>query len=161
MWDEMRLTTKGRYAVRAVLDLVLNDGITKPIRLQEISDRQDISLHYLEQLFRRLRKGNVVRSVRGPGGGYTLARTPELITMKEVLINVGENIDPAKDLLGKEELKVSTPEFFIAKSYFLRLGTMMDEYLSSSSLADICRNVLKEREKEKVKPGDETPTLLS
>ena len=69
----MRLTSKGRYAVRAMLDLTANSK-GNPVRLQEISTRQNISLHYLEQLFRKLRKGQVVKSVRGPGGGYFLQR---------------------------------------------------------------------------------------
>src|SRR4051812_44810367 len=86
----MRLTSKGRYAVRAILDLSFNSN-GKPVRLQEISDRQSISLHYLEQLFRRLRKGSVVKSVRGPGGGYVLARSMDDIAVKEILTSVGEN----------------------------------------------------------------------
>ena len=65
----MRLTSKGRYAVRAMLDLTTHSN-GSPVRLQEISNRQNISLHYLEQLFRKLRNGQAVKSVRGPGGGY-------------------------------------------------------------------------------------------
>src|SRR6478735_10829771 len=95
----MRLTSKGRYAGRAILDLTFNSN-GRPVRLQEISERQNISLHYLEQLFRRLRKGLVVKSVRGPGGGYVLSRSMDEISVKDVLVSVGENINPARDLLG-------------------------------------------------------------
>src|SRR3979411_1996364 len=95
----MRLTSKGRYAVRAILDLTFNSN-GRPVRLQEISERQKISLHYLEQLFRRLRKGTVVKSVRGPGGGYVLSRSMDEISIKDVLTSVGENINPARDLVG-------------------------------------------------------------
>ena len=95
----MRLTSKGRYAVRAMLDLTFHSS-GNPVRLQEISTRQAISLHYLEQLFRKLRTGRVVKSVRGPGGGYVLARSMDEITIKDVLECVGENINPAKDILG-------------------------------------------------------------
>ena len=95
----MRLTSKGRYAVRAMLDLTFHSS-GNPVRLQEISTRQSISLHYLEQLFRKLRTGKVVKSVRGPGGGYVLARSMDEISMKDVLDCVGENINPARDIVA-------------------------------------------------------------
>ena len=91
----MRLTSKGRYAVRAMLDLTFNSN-GNPVRLQEISSRQSISLHYLEQLFRKLRTGKVVKSVRGPGGGYVLSRAMDEISVKDILECVGENINPLK-----------------------------------------------------------------
>ena len=97
----MRLTSKGRYAVRAMLDLTTHSN-GNPVRLQEISTRQNISLHYLEQLFRKLRNGQAVKSVRGPGGGYVLARNMDQITIKDVLDCVGENINPARDIVGSE-----------------------------------------------------------
>src|SRR5215207_9373182 len=99
MEDQMRLTSKGRYAVRAMLDLTLHSS-GNPVRLQEISKRQSISLHYLEQLFRKLRTGSVVKSVRGPGGGCVLSRSMDEISIKDVLNSVGENINPARDILG-------------------------------------------------------------
>ena len=134
----MRLTSKGRYAVRAMLDLAMHsNGV--PIRLQEISNRQNISLHYLEQLFRRLRNGTVVKSVRGPGGGYVLARTMDQITVKDVLDSVGENINPAKDILGSEAEATNTVEFHLSKNYFQNLGIIMKEYLLTTSLGDLVR----------------------
>lgn len=134
----MRLTSKGRYAVRAILDLSFNSN-GKPVRLQEISDRQSISLHYLEQLFRRLRKGAVVKSVRGPGGGYVLARNMDEISVKEVLTSVGENINPAKDLIGTGDIKSDTVEFVLTKTYFENMGTIMQEYLTTTSVGDLLR----------------------
>jgi Rrf2 family iron-sulfur cluster assembly transcriptional regulator len=134
----MRLTSKGRYAVRAILDLSFNSN-GKPVRLQEISDRQSISLHYLEQLFRRLRKGSVVKSVRGPGGGYVLARNMDEISVKEVLTSVGENINPAKDLVGTGDIKSDTVEFVLTKTYFENMGTIMQEYLTTTSVGDLLR----------------------
>ena len=134
----MRLTSKGRYAVRAILDLTFQSN-GRPVRLQEISERQKISLHYLEQLFRRLRKGSVVRSVRGPGGGYVLARPMDEISIKEVLISVGENINPARDLIGATDIKSDTVEFVLTKSYFETLGALMQEYLVTTSLGDLIR----------------------
>lgn len=146
----MRLTSKGRYAVRAMLDLTFNSN-GNPVRLQEISTRQAISLHYLEQLFRKLRTGRVVKSVRGPGGGYVLARSMDEISIKDVLECVGENINPAKDILGVpssgveikaqdgETIKVDTAEFRLTKSFFENLGILMQEYLTTTTLGDLMR----------------------
>src|SRR6185369_6913607 len=134
----MRLTSKGRYAVRAILDLTFSSN-GRPVRLQEISERQKISLHYLEQLFRRLRKGTVVKSVRGPGGGYVLSRPMDEISIKEVLVSVGENINPARDLVGNADVKSDTVEFFLTKSYFENLGLIMQEYLTTTSVGDLIR----------------------
>jgi len=134
----MRLTSKGRYAVRAMLDLTTHSN-GNPVRLQEISQRQNISLHYLEQLFRKLRNGQSVKSVRGPGGGYVLARSMDQITIKDILDNVGENINPAKDILGSEAETSNTVEFHLSKNYFQNLGLIMREYLSTTSLGDLMR----------------------
>ena len=134
----MRLTSKGRYAVRAMLDLTkYSNG--NPVRLQEISTRQNISLHYLEQLFRKLRNGQAVKSVRGPGGGYVLARPMDQITVRDVLDCVGENINPAKDIVGSEAEKASTVEYILSKNYFQNLGTIMREYLTTTTLGDLQR----------------------
>ncbi len=91
----MRLTTKGRYAVTAMLDLALHHG-EGPIILADIAQRQGISLSYLEQLFSRLRKRLLVSSVRGPGGGYTLGRGATEITVSEVITAVDENVDTTR-----------------------------------------------------------------
>ena len=88
----MKLTTKGRYAVTAVLDLAFHEG-NGPVSLAEISERQGISLSYLEQLFSRLRRNNVVASTRGPGGGYSLARPENEISMAEIIRAVDESYD--------------------------------------------------------------------
>ena len=91
----MRLTTKGRYAVTAMLDLAIHHG-DGPIALAEIAQRQGISLSYLEQLFSRLRKSELVSSVRGPGGGYTLGRQAKEICIAEVIMAVDENVDTTR-----------------------------------------------------------------
>lgn len=134
----MRLTSKGRYAVRAMLDLTANSK-GNPVRLQEISTRQNISLHYLEQLFRKLRKGQVVKSVRGPGGGYVLARTMDEISMRDVLDSVGENINPAKDIIGTEAETSNSIEHILSKGYFENLALIMREYLQTTTLGDLNR----------------------
>jgi len=91
----MRLTSKGRYAVSAMIDLVKNQD-KGAVNLAAISERQFISLSYLEQLFRRLREGGLVRSIRGPGGGYLLNREPEDITVSDVIRAVDEQIQATR-----------------------------------------------------------------
>lgn len=96
----MRLTTKGRFAVTAMLDLALNSG-DGPVTLSNISERQKISLSYLEQLFGKLRRGSLVESVRGPGGGYNLARPAEQLSVADIIIAVEEPID-SRQCEGRE-----------------------------------------------------------
>ena len=91
----MRLTTKGRFAVTAMLDLAMRDG-NGPVTLAGISDRQKISLSYLEQLFGKLRRNALVESVRGPGGGYCLARGTGEISVAEIIRAVDEPVEATK-----------------------------------------------------------------
>jgi len=88
----MRLTTKGRFAVTAMIDLALRDA-NGPVTLAAISERQGISLSYLEQLFGKLRRHGIVESVRGPGGGYTMAKVLERVTVADVIAAVDEPLD--------------------------------------------------------------------
>ena len=96
----MRLTTKGRFAVTAMVDLALHNG-HGPVTLAQISGRQKISLSYLEQLFGKLRRREIVESVRGPGGGYLLGREMSALTVSEIFQAVDEQID-ATQCGGKE-----------------------------------------------------------
>ena len=91
----MKLTSKGRYAVTAMLDLAFHTE-TGPVTLSEISKRQDISLSYLEQLFTRLRKQELVRSTRGPGGGYSLNRPADQLAVAEIVAAVDETVDTTR-----------------------------------------------------------------
>ncbi|MFI3218041.1 MAG: Rrf2 family transcriptional regulator, partial [Methylococcales bacterium] len=91
----MRLTSKGRYAVTAMLDLAFHSQL-KPVTLIDIAARQTISLSYLEQLFARLRRANLVKGVRGPGGGYSLCSNPSDISIADIVAAVGERIDATK-----------------------------------------------------------------
>lgn len=88
----MRLTTKGRYAVTAMLDLAFHSRV-KPVTLTDIATRQTISLSYLEQLFSRLRRAGLVVGVRGPGGGYKLSRESEEINISDIILAVDEQVD--------------------------------------------------------------------
>jgi len=88
----MKLTTKGRFAVTAMLDIAIHES-DHPVTLSAISSRQSISLSYLEQLFNRMRKKNRVKSVKGPGGGYVIAKSYDEISIKEIITSVDEKID--------------------------------------------------------------------
>lgn len=88
----MKLTTKGRYAIIAMVDLAIN-GVDEPAPLKEISTRQKISLSYLEQLFSKLRISGLVKSIRGPGGGYILNKNPSNLNLLDIITAVDEKID--------------------------------------------------------------------
>ena len=129
----MRLTTKGRFAVTAMLDIALYEA-DKPITLAGISERQSISLSYLEQLFSRLRKQGLVSSVRGPGGGYRIAKAHTEISVSDIITAVDEQIDATQcggneDCL--EEGRCMTHELWASLN-----GKILD-YLSGVSLADM------------------------
>lgn len=134
----MRLTTKGRFAVTAMLDLAINetkDALeAKPVTLAGISERQDISLSYLEQLFSRLRRQGLVKSIRGPGGGYNLAKNHNEISVAEIINAVDEQID-ATQCGGHEncrdEGRCMTHDLWSA------LNTKILEYLAGITLADM------------------------
>ncbi len=129
----MRLTTKGRYAVTAMLDLALhkNQG---PISLADISQRQAISLSYLEQLFAKLRKGSLVSSVRGPGGGYELERKSETIYIAEIIDAVNESVDTTK-CQGAGDCQGG--EICLTHHLWEDLSEQIHAFLEGISLADL------------------------
>lgn len=129
----MRLTTKGRYAVTAMLDLALHHGCG-PIALADIAQRQGISLSYLEQLFSRLRKRSLVASVRGPGGGYHLARGAAQIQVAEVIAAVDENVDATR-CGGAQNCQNDSP--CLTHDLWHDLSTRIHEYLNRISLQDL------------------------
>ena len=98
----MKLSTKGRYAVMAMADLAQRSG-GRPVALAEVAVRQEISLSYLEQLFGRLRRGGLVKSVRGPGGGYMLARDPEQMRIADIILAVDEPIKATRCTPGSPQ----------------------------------------------------------
>ena len=129
----MRLTTKGRFAVTAMIDLALRSG-EGPVTLAGISERQKISLSYLEQLFGKLRRYSLVDSVRGPGGGYCLARPGGQITVADIVRAVDEQLD-ATQCGGKENCK--DEERCMTHELWATLNLKMYEYLSSVTLSDL------------------------
>lgn len=135
----MRLTTKGRFAVTAMIDLALrqNGG---PITLSAISERQNISLSYLEQLFGKLRRHELVESVRGPGGGYTLAKFARDITIADIIFAVDEPID-ATSCGSKTDCSTGKNGILNGKcmthDLWTRLNRTVVDYLDSVSLQDL------------------------
>lgn len=129
----MKLTTRGRYAVTAMLDLALN-GKQGPISLAAISQRQDISLSYLEQLFAKLRKNDLVASVRGPGGGYRLSRAHEQINVADIISAVNESTD-STSCQGKGDCQNGEP--CLTHQLWNDLSEQIHTFLSGISLATL------------------------
>jgi Rrf2 family transcriptional regulator, iron-sulfur cluster assembly transcription factor len=129
----VRLTTKGRYAVTAMLDLAIHHG-RGPIALADIAQRQGISLSYLEQLFSRLRRRSLVSSVRGPGGGYNLARNAGEIFVAEVIAAVDENVDTTR-CGGAQNCQNNGP--CLTHDLWHDLSERIYDYLNHISLQDL------------------------
>jgi Rrf2 family transcriptional regulator, iron-sulfur cluster assembly transcription factor len=123
----MRMSTKGRFAVNALIDLALREN-AGPVALASIGQRQRISLSYLEQLFSRLRRDGVVESTRGPGGGYTLGRAADQITVAQIVTAVDEPLD---DVNGDER------SLGMSRALWQRLNAVMLEHMGTITLASL------------------------
>jgi Rrf2 family transcriptional regulator, iron-sulfur cluster assembly transcription factor len=138
----MRLSTKGRYAVMAMVDLA-SHGAGAPVSLAEIAERQEISLSYLEQLFAMLRRGGLVRSVRGPGGGYLLAFDRSETRIADIILAVDEPIRATRCTPGAPVGCRVNRMRCLTHDLWEELGNQIHLFLSSVSLADVCeRRVL-------------------
>jgi Rrf2 family iron-sulfur cluster assembly transcriptional regulator len=138
----VKLSTKGRYAVMAMADLAHHSS-GRPVALAEVAVRQEISLSYLEQLFGRLRRGGLVNSVRGPGGGYMLARDPEQMRIADIILAVDEPIKATRCTPGSPNGCHSHRGRCLTHDLWEELGNQIYLYLSSVTLADVCeRRVL-------------------
>ena len=129
----MKLTSKGRYAVTAILDIAINAG-DDPVNLADISERQHISLSYLEQLFAKLRREGLVKSVRGPGGGYQLALPKEQISVRMVISAVNENINVTR-CLGQGNCKDGVQ--CLTHTLWDQLSQRIADFLDGITLADL------------------------
>ncbi len=132
----MRLSTKGRYAVMAMVDLAKHSA-GRPIALAEIAERQEISLSYLEQLFARLRVGGLVRSVRGPGGGYLLGHAAQETRISDIILAVDEPIRATRCSPGAPVGCRGSKSRCLTHDLWEELGNQIHLYLSSVSLADV------------------------
>ena len=135
----MRLTTKGRFAVTAMIDLAMR-GESGPVALASISERQKISLSYLEQLFGKLRRYKLVDSVRGPGGGYCISRPLDQVAVADIIRAVDETLD-ATQCGGRENCK--DEERCMTHELWTTLNFKMYEYLESVTLAELVAKQLK------------------
>jgi len=142
----MRLTTKGRFAVTAMLDLAMNGG-RGPVTLAGISQRQSISLSYLEQLFGKLRRHTLVESIRGPGGGYTLARDLAKVSVADIITAVDEPLD-ATQCGGRENCR--DEQRCMTHDLWSKLNDKMYEYLDSVKLADLVAQQAERKEAVRV-----------
>ncbi len=140
----MRLSTKGRYAVTAMMDIALHQKIG-PVTLADISQCQGISLSYLEQLFSKLRKGGLVEGVRGPGGGYRLARSADQISVADIIQSVDEKMDMTK-CAGKGNCsqgeKCLTHQLWSELScnlYQFLSGIKLDQYANRSDITELVK----------------------
>jgi Rrf2 family iron-sulfur cluster assembly transcriptional regulator len=132
----MRLSTKSRYAVTSLLDLVMHSD-HGPVSLADISIRQGISLSYLEQLFAKMRRNKLVVSTRGPGGGYSLGGSPDQVCIADVISAVDEEMQVAdKDVVN------GSPSYepCLTEQLWQELSTEIENYLTTISLADMMRN---------------------
>lgn len=133
----MKLTTKGRYAVMAMADLARH-GTGRPVALADIAQRQEISLSYLEQLFAKLRRGDLVKSVRGPGGGYLLAREADEIRIADVIVAVDEPIKATRCELGSPKgCMGQSSSRCITHDLWEELSHQIHVFLSGVSLGDV------------------------
>jgi Rrf2 family iron-sulfur cluster assembly transcriptional regulator len=131
----MKLTTKGRYAVTAMLDLAIHHE-QGAVAVGDIAKRQGISLTYLEQLFARLRRKGLVESVRGPGGGYHLALPPAQISVAEIIVAIDENIDATR-CAGEKNCQGEGP--CLTHYLWEDLSERIYEFLSAVTLADLVK----------------------
>jgi Rrf2 family transcriptional regulator, iron-sulfur cluster assembly transcription factor len=157
----MRLTTKGRFAVTAMIDLALRQG-KGPVTLAGISQRQAISLSYLEQLFGKLRRHEIVESIRGPGGGYSLARKADKVTVADIIIAVDEPLD-ATQCGGKENCHgadAATGARCMTHELWATLNEKMVDYLDSVSLQDLV-DQQHQKNSEQVVVMHRTPAVIA
>ena len=133
----MKLSTKGRYAVMAMTDLALSTT-NKPVSLADVAERQEISLSYLEQLFGKLRKNGLVKSVRGPGGGYLLSRHASKLRISDIVLAVDEPLSTTRCKPGSPAGCHSDKSRCLTHDLWEELGNQIYLYLSSVSLDDVC-----------------------
>lgn len=134
----MQLTTKGRYAITAMLDLATHRPYDSPVTLDIISKRQNISLSYLEQLFSKLRQSNLVKSIRGPGGGYLLNTTAKEINLTQIIEAVDENID-LRRCQGKSNC-LKTGKQCISHQLWCEVSEQLRSFLKTKNLQQIIDN---------------------
>lgn len=138
----MKLSTKSRYGLRAIFDIAYHaSGL--PTQIKEISKRQGVTPRYLEQIFQRLKEAGLVKSIRGPKGGYYLAREPEKISVADVILAVEETIDPvfcvSNSSRRRNKKKCPREKNCVARLIWQEAGKLLHQYFSSVSIAKMCQ----------------------
>ncbi len=133
----MKLSTRARYALRAMVDLAMNCD-QRPVSRKEISARQGISPHYMEQLFAKLRDAGIIEAVRGPGGGYLLSKSANEITAGEVVRAVEEVLAPVPCLREESPSDCERAPTCPTRRLWRQLGQRADEFLDSKTIQDLC-----------------------
>ncbi len=142
----MKLSTKSRYGLRAIFDIAYHAG-GLPTQIREISKRQGITPRYLEQIFQKLKEAGLIKSIRGPKGGYYLAREPEKISVADVIWAVEETIDPVycasaskmKNNKGKNIKRCRREKKCVARLIWQKASELLNQYLNSVSIAQMCQ----------------------
>ncbi|MCX7922902.1 MAG: Rrf2 family transcriptional regulator [Clostridia bacterium] len=132
----MKLSTKGRYGVKAMLDLAIHNS-EGHISLKSIAERQDLSENYLEQLFATLRKAGIVKSIRGAQGGYTLAQSPENITVGSILRALEGSLAPVECVTESEPTQCERSGACVTKLIWERIRDRVNEVVDSITLEDL------------------------
>ncbi|WP_298438433.1 Rrf2 family transcriptional regulator [Geobacter sp.] len=133
----MKLSTKSRYGLRAIFDIAYNSG-NLPAQVQDISRRQGISPRYLEQIFQGLKRAGILKSKRGPQGGYFLARKPEEITVADVLLATERDINLVDCVKKKKKPDCTFDGSCVTQELWCEAGTRLVEYFSSITIKDLC-----------------------
>ena len=136
----MRLTTKSRYGVRAIFDIAYNSA-GMPVQIKDISKRQEIPPRYLEQIFHKLKQSKIVKSVRGPGGGYVLTSDPRKITVGDIIRAIKEPIYPVLCVDNKNEYNkmCSRAEQCVTRQIWIEAGEIITEFFNSITVGDLCK----------------------
>ncbi|SHH61126.1 RrF2 family transcriptional regulator [Sporanaerobacter acetigenes] len=132
----MKLSTKGRYGLKAMFQLALHYG-EGPIPLKNVADEQDISENYLEQLVATLKKNELLESVRGAQGGYLLAKSPDQITVGNILRALEGDMAPADCVLDSDMFKCEKAEYCVTKLVWTRIRDSIDDVVDSITLQDM------------------------
>lgn len=133
----MKLSTKARYGLRAMVDLALHCD-QHPVPRKDIARRQDISPHYMEQLFAKMRDAGLIEAIRGPGGGYLLSKSPEEITVGAVIRAVDEVLAAVPCLRTESPLECDRAPTCVTRRLWKDLGDRTDEFLESRTIQDLC-----------------------
>ena len=136
----MRLTTKSRYGVRAIFDIAYNYA-GMPVQIKDISKRQEIPLRYLEQIFHKLKKSKIVKSVRGPGGGYVLTRDPSKITVGDIIRAMRESMELVfcVDNENGSSKRCSRAEQCVTRLVWEEAGEKIAKFFNSVTISDLCK----------------------